>query len=121
DSSPQPKVLSSERGDEPCPPRALTPACNATLLIAEDIHWSDDGSLDLIDHLARTCQEAPIMIVCLARPTLFERRAAWGNGLAAHSRLNLAPLSGSESQALVATILRKAAAIPPALRDLIVG
>src|SRR5262249_20404180 len=32
---------------------------SAALLVAEDIHSSDDGSLDLIDHLAGTCQEAP--------------------------------------------------------------
>lgn len=100
---------------------AENPPVNATLLIAEDIHWSDDGSLELIDYLARTCEDAPIMIVCLARSTLFERRPAWGEGLAAHTRLNLDPLSNRDSRALVQTILRKAPEIPPALRDLIVG
>ena len=93
----------------------------ATLLVVEDIHWSDDGSLDLIDHLARTCQGAPMMIVCLARPILFERRPAWGEGLSAQTRMSLEPLSRREGRALMETILRKAPEIPQDLRELIVG
>ena len=91
----------------------------AAILVIEDTHWSDDGSLDLIDHLARTCQGAPLMIVCLARPTLFERRPSWGEGSPAHTRLDLEPLSRREGRELVESILRKAPEIPPALHDLI--
>jgi hypothetical protein len=69
------------------------PGVRGTVLLLEDIHWSDDGSLDLIDHLARTCEGAPLLIVCLARPTLLERRPAWGEGVPAHSRLHLDTLS----------------------------
>ena len=90
------------------------------LLVAEDIHWSDEASLDALAHLARECKEAPLMLVCLARPTLLERRPAWGEGLPAHTRLQLESLSRRESRLLVDTILRKVALVPPALRDLIV-
>jgi predicted ATPase/class 3 adenylate cyclase len=92
----------------------------AALLVLEDIHSSDDGSLDLIDHLARTCRGAPLMILCLARPTLFERRPTWGEGLPAHTRLDLEPLSRRDSRILVEMILRKAPEIPQALRELVV-
>jgi predicted ATPase/class 3 adenylate cyclase len=102
-------------------PAAEIAQVKATLVVVEDAHWSDDGSLDLIDHLARTCQDAPLMIVCLTRSTLFERRPAWGEGLPAHTRLNLDPLSRNEGRALVETILRKAPEIPQPLRELIVG
>lgn len=103
------------------PPHAAAPEVRAAILVIEDTHWSDDGSLDLIDHLARTCQGVPVMIVCLARPTLFERRPAWGGGLPAHTRLDLGPLSRRESHELVENILRKAPEIPPALHELIAG
>ncbi len=103
--------------------RKVAPAkhseAKAVLLVAEDVHWCDDGSLDLIDHLARTCQGEPLMILCLARPGLFERRPAWGEGLPEHTRLSLEPLSRRESRLLVETILRKAHEIPQSLRDLI--
>lgn len=100
---------------------ADAPPSKAALLIVEDTHWGDDGSLDLIDHLARTCSGAPIMIVCLARPILFERRPAWGEGLTAHTRLNLEPLSRREGRVLLETILHKAPEIPQDLRELILG
>src|SRR5205807_8106793 len=89
--------------------------------VAEDIHWSDDGSLDLWDYLARSCSNAPLLLVCLARPSLFERRPTWGAGLASHLRVDLGPLSGRESRAMVDSILRKPREIPQAARELIVG
>src|SRR5204863_9836673 len=81
----------------------------------------DDGTLDFIDYLARTSHDAPLMILCLARPALFERRPSWGEGLPAHTRMNLEALSRRESRALVESILRKAREIPQALRELVVG
>jgi predicted ATPase len=99
---------------------ALAEDTKATVLVLEDIHLSDDGSLDLIADLARNCQAAPLMIVSLARLTLFERRPAWGEGLTAHTRMDLEPLSRRDSRKLVETLLHKAPKIPRALRDLIV-
>src|SRR5918992_1241345 len=47
------------------------------VLVLEDIHWADEGLLDFIEFLARWA-EAPILILCLARHELLERRPAWG-------------------------------------------
>jgi class 3 adenylate cyclase/tetratricopeptide (TPR) repeat protein len=90
-------------------------------LFFEDIHWSDDGSLDLIEHLIRECRASPLLIVCLARRSLFERRAAWGEGQAAHVRVDLRALSPSDSRQLLTEILRKAPEVPATLQDLIVN
>ena len=43
----------------------------------EDIHWADDGMLDAIEHLAQWVR-APLMLVCLARDELLDRRAELG-------------------------------------------
>jgi class 3 adenylate cyclase/tetratricopeptide (TPR) repeat protein len=93
---------------------------SAAILVAEDIHWGDEGSLDLLAHLARACRRVPLLLIFLARPILFERRPAWGEGLAGHTRLDLEPLSRSQSLALVDAILHRAPQIPPALHELIV-
>ena len=93
----------------------------AALLVFEDIHWADNGSLDFIAHLTRTCLDVPLLILCLTRSTLFERRLDWGEGLSHHERLDLKALSRGQSLSLVESILRKAPAIPEALRDLLVG
>jgi predicted ATPase len=102
----------------------VSPPCQATagtVLLLEDIHWADNGSLDLIDHLVRNCHAAPLFILCLSRPILFERRPAWGEGQPEHHRCALQPLSKMESRQLLEEILRKAGQIPPALRDLVVA
>jgi class 3 adenylate cyclase/tetratricopeptide (TPR) repeat protein len=87
----------------------------------EDIHWADDGSLELIDYLMREASHLPILILCLARPTLYERVPGWGRGRAFHRRLDLPPLSRRENRGLVADILRHVLQIPPALQELVVN
>ncbi len=91
------------------------------LLFLDDLHWADDGSLDFVDQLARECAQAPLLVLCFARPELLERRPAWGEGQQAHARLTLQPLTKRESRQLVEEILRHAQAIPHALRELVVG
>ena len=92
-----------------------------TLLYFDDIHWADDGSLDFIDYLALHCAHDPIMLLCLARPALLERRPAWGEGRERHTRLTLQPLSKKESRQLVEEILRRAHGVPAELRELVVS
>ncbi|MFL6337399.1 MAG: protein kinase domain-containing protein [Pyrinomonadaceae bacterium] len=91
------------------------------LLYFDDIHWADDGSLDFIDYLALHCAHDRVMLFCLARPMLLERRPAWGEGRERHTRLTLQPLSKKESRQLVEEILRRAQGVPAELRELIVG
>ena len=52
---------------------------NPLVLVFEDIHWADHGMLDLIEHLARWVR-APLLILCLARDEVLERRPDWGGG-----------------------------------------
>jgi len=74
------------------------------VLVLEDIHWADEGLLDFIEFLARWA-EAPIMILCLARHELLERRSAWAGGLPNATTIVLEPLHRSESQQLVGALL----------------
>ncbi|MCU0607330.1 MAG: tetratricopeptide repeat protein [Candidatus Edwardsbacteria bacterium] len=87
------------------------------LLFLEDAHWADDSSLDAAERLAAELPEAPLLIVCLARPTLYERRPGWGKG---GCRIDLAPLPAERSRELVSLVLQKVADVPQRLRDLIV-
>jgi serine/threonine protein kinase/class 3 adenylate cyclase/tetratricopeptide (TPR) repeat protein len=90
-------------------------------LFLDDLHWADDGSLDFVDYLARECARSPLMILCLARPALLERRPAWGEGRERHERLRLQPLSKKESRQLVEEIMRRARGVPAELRELVVS
>ena len=50
------------------------------VLVFEDVHWAEPTLLDLIEYLADWVREAPVLIVCLARPELLDGRPAWGGG-----------------------------------------
>jgi predicted ATPase/class 3 adenylate cyclase len=66
----------------------------------EDIHWADEGMLDLIEHLARWMRGA-MLLVCLARDELLDRRTDWAGGRRNATSIYLDPLSGTETQELV--------------------
>jgi class 3 adenylate cyclase len=63
--------------------------------IFEDIHWAEESFLDLIEHIALLSGGAPILLVCLARPEVTERRPQWPVAL------RLEPLSDDEANALL--------------------
>ncbi|MFC1996711.1 ABC transporter substrate-binding protein, partial [Chloroflexota bacterium] len=90
------------------------------VIFLEDIHWADDSSLDLLDYLVTVIPDTRLLVVCLGRPPLFERRPSWGEGQEFHTQINLKPLSRRASRALIGEILQKTDDIPTELRDLIV-
>ena len=47
------------------------------VLAWEDIHWADEGMLDLIEYLAQWLR-APVLQVCLARDELLSDAPGWG-------------------------------------------
>lgn len=91
------------------------------VVVLEDIHWADDSSLEAIEQLGRQAANQCLLIVCLARPMLFERRPQCAEPQPYLMRVNLQPLSTPESRQLVTEILRKAEHIPDALSELVVG
>lgn len=93
-----------------------------TLLLLEDIHWADEESLTLLAHLLQQSRTRRLMVVCLARPTLFERRPGWmEEGAGLWRLLRLRPLTKRQSRQLVNEILRKLPMVPEALRELVVN
>ena len=93
---------------------------NPVVIHIEDIHWADDRSLDLINNLVRENTELPLFVLCMARPSLYERRPQWGEGQRFHERIQLDPLSQLSSRRLVRELLKNVPEVPPALRDLVV-
>ena len=55
-----------------------------TVLVFEDLHWADDALLAFLEHLADRAEGVPLLIVCTARPELFERHPDYGGGTAEH-------------------------------------
>jgi class 3 adenylate cyclase/tetratricopeptide (TPR) repeat protein len=62
------------------------------VLLFEDLHWADPGTLDFIDHVLEWSRNVSILIITLARPELLEHRPDWGAGRRNFLALDLAPL-----------------------------
>jgi class 3 adenylate cyclase/tetratricopeptide (TPR) repeat protein len=74
------------------------------VLVLDDLHWADEGLLDLVDHVADWAQ-GPIMVVATARPELFEMRPTWGGGKRNAASIYLDPLSEAEGATMLRDLL----------------
>ncbi|MFN8173941.1 MAG: adenylate/guanylate cyclase domain-containing protein [Solirubrobacteraceae bacterium] len=74
------------------------------VVIFEDVHWADDGLLDLVQHVTAFVR-APLLVVCLARDELLERRPGWGAARRLGTLAFLEPLSERETHELLASLL----------------
>jgi class 3 adenylate cyclase/tetratricopeptide (TPR) repeat protein len=72
------------------------------VLLFEDLHWADPGTLDFVDHILEWSRNVPILIITLARPELLERRPDWGAGRRNFLALDLAPLDEPAMRQLLA-------------------
>ena len=88
------------------------------VLLVEDMHWADDGSLDLLQHLLTHAAELPLALVMTARPTLLARRPDWASP---ETTVQLSPLPNADSIALAAALLQRIDPLPPELTEVIVG
>lgn len=71
------------------------------IMIWENLHWSEETLLDLIDHVATWLTDVPVLLLCLARNELLELRPSWGGGKSCAMTLELGPLTFEQSAALV--------------------
>jgi class 3 adenylate cyclase len=86
-------------------------AAGPALAVVEDIHWADAAVLELLEHVADRAT-GPLLVLCMARPELRERRPTWGGGRRSFTGLAVEPLGERESARLI-DLLPGDAAAPP--------
>ncbi len=75
------------------------------ILVLEDLHWADDGTLDFVEHLVDWTDDVPLLVLCTTRPELFERRPTWGGGRLNSHTIALSPLSDDDTADLLGDLL----------------
>ncbi len=65
------------------------------VVLFDDVQWGEETFLDLVDGVALLSSGAPLLIVCMARPELLERRPSWP------VTLRLEPLPAGAVDALI--------------------
>jgi class 3 adenylate cyclase/tetratricopeptide (TPR) repeat protein len=78
-----------------------------TVLVFEDLHWADPALLAFLEHLADWAEGVPLLLLCTARPELYERHPTFGANARNAQRVNLAPLSDAETAQLVSALLER--------------
>jgi len=75
------------------------------VLVLDDLQWAEAPLLDLVDHLADWSREAPLFLLCVARPELLDARPGWGGGKLNATSILLEPLTEEQAAALADTLL----------------
>jgi tetratricopeptide (TPR) repeat protein len=85
------------------------------LLIFDELERASPETINLINYLAAGLGEAPVMLLCLGRPMMFELHSRFGQGDRPPDRLELGPLAPEETQALLAELLKGIGEMPDQL------
>jgi predicted ATPase/class 3 adenylate cyclase len=75
------------------------------VVVLDDLQWAEQTFLDLVAHVADLSRDAPIVLLCMARPELLDARAGWGGGKLNSTSILLEPLTPEESRELVENLV----------------
>jgi DNA-binding SARP family transcriptional activator len=79
--------------------RQLLEAAAPLVVVFDDIQWGEDTFLDLVEQVALLSVGGPLLVACLARPELAERRPQWPLAL------RLEPLPHDDVETLLPTTI----------------
>jgi DNA-binding SARP family transcriptional activator len=83
------------------------------VVVFDDVHWAQDVLLDLLEHVAVVSSGAPILLLCMSREELLEKRPGWGGVL------RLEPLTDAEAERLVRARLGDSTPSPEVSRRIV--
>lgn len=75
------------------------------ICVFDDLHWGQPALLDLVEHIADFSRDAPMLILCVARPELLDHRPTWSGGKLNATTVLLEPLSADETGDLIARLV----------------
>ena len=77
----------------------------AARVVFDDIHWAEPTFLDLVEHVADCSRDAPILLLCMARPELLDGGRPGRGGKLNATTVLLEPLSADETDELIEQLL----------------
>jgi class 3 adenylate cyclase/tetratricopeptide (TPR) repeat protein len=74
------------------------------VVVWDDLQWAEEAFLDLVEHVADMSRDAPILVLCMARPELLDRRPGWAGGKLNAITALLEPLTFAETDKLLTAL-----------------
>jgi class 3 adenylate cyclase/tetratricopeptide (TPR) repeat protein len=71
------------------------------ILHVDDLQWAEPMLLELLDHVVDLSDEAPILVLCTARPELLDEHPKWGSATLRRHSVLLTPLPSSDCETLL--------------------
>jgi class 3 adenylate cyclase len=80
-------------------------ARDPSVVVIDDLQWAEPAVFDILEGLAERAEDAPLLLVCVARPQLLESHPGWAAGRANAATITLDALSGEETTTLISRLL----------------
>ena len=94
------------------------------IVVIDDLQWAEPTMLDLVEYIADWSNEAPILLLAIARPELLDVRRQWAGGKLNATTIRLEPLGPEDLAEIVENLLGDgtlAAAIHARIGDAVEG
>ena len=88
--------------------------------VLDDVHWGEETFLDLVEQVTALTRDVPLLLICMGRQELLERRAGWGSTTPNAANVLLKPLSDEQAELLIEELVGDVPLDPP-LRERIRG
>jgi tetratricopeptide (TPR) repeat protein len=75
------------------------------LCVLDDVNWGEETFLDLVEQVTALARDVPLVVICMARPELLDRRPGWGGGSLNATNVLLEPLSDNDTDTLIDELL----------------
>jgi len=75
------------------------------VVVFDDLQWAEPTFIELVDYIAELSRDAPILLLCMARPEIFDRHPGWGGGKLNAASTLLEPLNDGDCRQLIANLL----------------
>jgi class 3 adenylate cyclase/tetratricopeptide (TPR) repeat protein len=75
------------------------------VVVFDDVHWAEPTFLDLLEYLADSLGDAPVLVLCLARPELLETRGNWMTTKPNASLVNVSSLTHDQMDGLILNLV----------------
>jgi predicted ATPase/class 3 adenylate cyclase len=82
------------------------------VIVFDDLQWAEPTFIELVGDLVDLSRDAPILVLCMARPELFDNHPGWGGGKPNATSMMLEPLGDDDSRKLIANLLGRGP-LPP--------
>jgi hypothetical protein len=75
------------------------------VIVIDDLQWAEQAVFDIVEGLAERAEDAPLLLLCVARPQLLEAHQGWAAGRANAATITLDALSADETTTLISRLL----------------